>query len=121
MKIVNFNRGRLGNSIFRMLANIVFLIVYDINGKIINNNVNITNSVIEISDDFFVKWSEQVLNGIIPYINKDNTLYFSGFYQHDKIFNYFKKDILNYLNNNRELLLLTDRNETPRCLFQTRS
>ena len=111
MKIHNFNRGRLGNTIFRMLANIVFLIVYDINGNIVTNNINKNNNMMDITDDYFVKWSELILNGNIPKINKECTLYFSGFYQHDKIFNYFKTDILNYLNNNPELLLLTDRNE----------
>jgi len=40
MIIINHNKGRLGNSIFRLLANIVFLLVYDIDGTIKYNYDN---------------------------------------------------------------------------------
>jgi hypothetical protein len=111
MKIINCNRGRLGNSIFRLLANIVFLIVYDIDeGEILypysNNNYHM-----EVNDEFFINWSNSILNGIIPSINKNLTLCFTGYYQHDKIFSYFKNDIIEYINKHPSLLLLTDRND----------
>ena len=109
MKIINHNKGRLGNSIFRLLANIVFLIVYDIDeGEIL---YNYTNYDIEINDDFFVNWSNDILNGKIPIIDKKITLYFSGYYQHDKIFLHFRPRIIEYINKHPNLLLLTDRND----------
>lgn len=109
MKIINHNRGRLGNSIFRLLANIVFLIVYDIDGGEILNNY--TNYDIEISDEYFLNWSNDLLNGKISIINKNNTLKFTGFYQHDKIFLFFKPHIIEFINKHPNLLLLTDKNE----------
>ena len=108
MKIFNSNSGRLGNSIFRLLANIVFLIVYDIDGTIIYNQ---NNYDINVNDNYFVEWSSKILLGEIPPIDKTSTLYFNGYYQHDKIYLYFKKQIIDYINNHPELLLLTDRND----------
>ena len=108
MKIFNHNKGRLGNSIFRLLANIVFLIVYDIDGEIIYNNLNYD---IEICDNYFVNWANSVLSNNIPTINKSSVLYFTGYYQHDKIFFHFKNQIIEYINKHQELLLFTDRNE----------
>jgi len=108
MIIINHNKGRLGNSIFRLLANIVFLLVYDIDGTIKYNHIN---HDIEISDEYFVNWSNNVMNEKIPEIKKSSILYFTGFYQHDKIFNCFKNKIINYINNHPNLLLLTDKNE----------
>ena len=111
MKIFNHNKGRLGNSIFRMLANIIFLIVYDIDeGEIMYSYKN-KKYDIEVTDDFFVNWSDVILNGEIPIINKTSTLYFTGYYQHDKIFLYFKPRIIEYINKHPNLLLLTDRND----------
>lgn len=109
MLIVNHNKGRLGNSIFRLLANIVFLIVYDIDGEI---KYNYIKHNIEINDEYFVNWSNEILNGKIPDIKKTSVLYFTGFYQHDKIFIHFKNQIIDYINNHDNLLLLTDRNDT---------
>lgn len=111
MKIINHNKGRLGNSIFRLLANIVFLIVYDIDEGEILYSYRDKNYDIEVTDDFFVNWSNAILNGKIPIINKNSTLYFTGYYQHDKIFLYFRPHIIEYINKHPNLLLLTDRNE----------
>lgn len=112
MKITNHNRGRLGNSIFRLFANIVFLITYDIDGEITNENENYQ---LLINDEFFVYWSNSVLNGKIPAINKSSTLHFCGYYQHDKIFMVYKNQIIDYINNHPNLLLMTDRNEIYRA------
>lgn len=108
MIIVNHNRGRLGNSIFRLLANIVFLVVYDPNGEI---KYEYKNYNIEVSDEFFVNWSNNILNSKVPEIQSSYILYFTGFYQHDKIFIHFKEKIINYINEHPNLLLLTDRSE----------
>ena len=105
MKIINYNKGRLGNSIFRLLANIIFLIVYDIDGGEILNSYRDTNYDIEISDEYFLNWSNAILNGKIPIINKNYTLYFTGFYQHDKIFLFFRPHIIEFINKHPNLLL----------------
>jgi hypothetical protein len=105
MKIVNHNKGRLGNSIFRLLANVVFLIVYDIDGEIIYNNFNCTKT---ISDEYFCKWADNILNGKIDdTIDKNSIILFDGYYQHDKIYSFFRPQIIDYLKKRPNLLLLT--------------
>lgn len=107
MIICNHNSGRLGNSIFRMFANIVFLLVHDTNGKI-DYNVHCNS---EINDDIFKQWSNNILNNTIPNIDINKTYYFNGFFQHDKIYCRFKNEIIDYIKSHRDLLLITDKNE----------
>jgi hypothetical protein len=113
MKIVNCDSGRLGNSIFRMFANIVFLIVYDINGTIIYDKsiLKDDNKYLIISDKYFLDWSNKILNGIVPPIDKSQIIYFDGYYQHDNIYSLYRQQIIDYIKNHPELLLITDRND----------
>ena len=108
MIIINHDCGRLGNSIFRALANIVFLIIYDTNGHISNSYVNYD---MVINDDFFVDWSTKILSGSIPNIKKDSVLYFNGFFQHDKIYIKYKNEIIQYIKGHSELKLKTHFND----------
>ncbi len=61
MIITNYNKGRLGNSIFRFFANIIFCIIYDINSKFINNNQYKPNIIID--DLYFINFSVLPSNG----------------------------------------------------------
>ena len=108
MIIKNFNLGRLGNSIFRSLANIVFFIIYDNDGIISNENINFN---IHMNDVTFLEWSNNILSDNIPYIDKNSIIYFDGYYQHDKIYLKYKKQIIEYIKNHNEFELITDRNE----------
>jgi len=115
MLIYNNNQGRLGNSIFRFFANIIFCIVYDINSIIINNNKCRPNII--INDSYFINFSNNILNkNKIQNINKKSTLLFDGYFQHDKIYTLFKHQIINFIKNHPEIILSTDHNENYKAI-----
>ena len=62
MIIINNNAGRLGNSIFRLFANIIFCIVYDTNSTIVNN-INKRPTII-INDTYFIIFSNRLFMSI---------------------------------------------------------
>lgn len=113
MKIINCDSGRLGNSIFRLFANIVFLIVYDINGTIVYDKSSILDknngSIVTVNEEFFLDWSNKILNGIVPPIHDSDIFYFDGYYQHDNIYLLYREQIIDYIKKHPELLLNTDR------------
>jgi hypothetical protein len=116
MLIYNHNKGRLGNSIFRFFANIIFCIVYDINSKIINNNNKYRPNII-IDDTYFITFSNNILNkNQIQNINKNSTLLFDGYFQHDKIYILFKNQIINFIKSHPEIILTTDHNENYKAI-----
>ena len=115
MLIYNHNQGRLGNSIFRLFANIIFCIVYDINSQIFNNS-NCRPSIV-INDTYFINFSNNIINKkLIQNINKNAVLYFDGFFQHDKIYVLFKPQIINFIKNHPEIILTTDRHENYKAI-----
>ena len=109
MIICNYNKGRLGNSIFRLFANIVFCIVYDSNSQIVNN---IIQPNIVISDEYFIHFSNNIIHKkLLQNIDKNAVILFDGYFQHDNIYKMFKNDIINYIKNHPEIILSTDHNE----------
>lgn len=115
MLIYNHNKGRLGNSIFRFFANIIFCIIYDINSSIINNSNCMPNIIINDSD--FINFSNNIINKkVIQNINKNETILFDGYFQHDKIYTIFKNQIINFIKNHPEIILSTDRNENYKAI-----
>jgi hypothetical protein len=116
MIIINNNGGRLGNSIFRLFANIIFCIVYDINSTIVNNNIQYKPNII-IDDVYFIIFSNNIINkSLIRNINKNSVLLFNGYFQHDKIYTLFKPQIVNFIKNHPEIILTTDRNENYKAI-----
>ena len=116
MIITNHNKGRLGNSIFRFFANIIFCIVYDINSKIINNNIQYQSNII-IDDTYFINFSNNILNkSLIRNIDKNAVLQFDGYFQHDKIYTLFKQQIVKFIKNHPEIILSTDKNENYKAI-----
>jgi len=110
MLIYNNHKGRLGNSIFRLFANIVFCIVYDMDSTITNNNYCSPNII--INDLYFINFANDILNNRpIKSINKTSTLLFDGYFQHDHIYRFFKPQIIEYIKKNPEIILTTDRND----------
>ena len=53
MIICNNNQGRLGNSIFRLFANIVFCTIYDISAQIVN--INYQPNII-VNESYFINF-----------------------------------------------------------------
>lgn len=110
MLIYNNNRGRLGNSIFRLFANIIFCIVYDINSQIYNNN-NCKPNII-INDNYFIIFANNIINKKqVQQINKMSIILFNGYFQHDTIYKIFKSQIIKYIKSHPEIILKTDHNE----------
>ena len=116
MIITNHNKGRLGNSIFRFFANIIFCIVYDINSNIVNNNIQYKSNII-IDDTYFINFSNNILNkNSIRNINKNAVLHFDGYFQHDKIYTLFKQHMVEFIKNHPEIILTTDHNEKYKAI-----
>jgi hypothetical protein len=115
MIITNHNKGRLGNSIFRFFANIIFCIVYDINSTIVDNIKYQPNII--INDTYFINFSNNILNKkLIQNIDKNDVLYFDGYFQHDKIYTLFKSQIVDFIKKHPEIILTTDRNEKYKAI-----
>ena len=111
MLLYNHNSGRLGNVIFRLFANIIFCIVYDMDSVIINNNCRPKPDII-ITDKYFIQFCELILNGRkCPNITKNSTLFFNGYYQHDAIYKAFRPKIIDFIKNHPEIILTTDKYE----------
>jgi hypothetical protein len=116
MLICNYNKGRLGNSIFRLFANIIFCINYDVNSTIINNCNYIPNIIID--DAYFIHFSNNILNKCNDNENiyKNYVLLFDGYFQHDNIYKIYKQQIIDFIKVHPEIILTTDRNENYRAI-----
>ena len=108
--LVTYNKGRLGNCIFRFLASRLFVIFY----KYIPIKTMNDNYYQEIDDTIFKNICRYLLNnGSLPPRNTLNYDYllFNGYYQNDFIYNFYKKEIVQYIKNNPDETIETDRNE----------
>jgi len=90
MNISTTARGRLGNAIFRYLASTLYCILYKA------RKVKSQNSYIQISDDDFIQWKNQVELGNIPTLNTNN-YNFNYYYQHDSIYIKYLSEIKEYI------------------------
>lgn len=106
MKVYNCKLGRLGNAIFRYFASSLFCILY---GASITYNQSECNAM--MTDESFLEWSNNILlHRVIPHIGKDTSFMFYGFFQHDKIFYKYKKELINWIITHPNDLLYTDGN-----------
>ena len=101
-------RGRFGNAIFRYLASRLFCIFLDYN---ISYSVNIQYYQY-FDDTCFVDWMKHFLKEKTIVYYDNSYLIFNGFYQHDMIYRFFKKNLINYIKNNPNEMIETDRDET---------
>lgn len=114
MIIFNDNKGRLGNSLFRLFANIVFLTIYKQDAPIYNY---INRNSLCVNDNDFIAWMNNVLSGTTPKLVNPNANYlFDGYYQHDAIFVKFKKEIVEYIIKHQNLIIRTDKNDSYRII-----
>lgn len=114
MFIYNHNKGRLGNSLFRLFANIVFLKVHNnINDSDINNIYTNLKYNLVVTDNYFISLMNKVLENIpLEKIDTTANILFDGYYQHDKIFVKYKEDIINYMETHQELIIKTDKSDS---------
>ncbi len=117
MLICNHNKGRLGNSLFRLFANIVFLTIHsNINTSHIVHGYAAPISLV-VTDNYFISFMNKLLENIpLEKIDTNTNILFDGFYQHDKIFVKYKEDIINYIETHSELIIKTDRNDTYKAI-----
>lgn len=117
MLICNHNKGRVGNSLFRLFANIIFLTIHSniTNSHIVDGYVHPISLV--VTDDYFINLMNKLLqNTPLEKININTNIFFDGYYQHDKIFVKYKADIINYIETHPKLIIKTDRNENYKAI-----
>jgi hypothetical protein len=68
------------------------------------------NSMKYISDDIFVIWSNYLLENTLIQFPVDN-FSFELYYQHDMIYRKYKNELLEYIENNPEQKLISDKDE----------
>ena len=106
MFIYNDNKGRLGNSLFRLFANIVFLKTHSNNtndSQIMNKHIYCKSTLV-VTDNYFICWMNKLLENIpLDKIDANANVRFDGYYQHDKIFVKYKEDIIRYIETHPEL------------------
>jgi len=98
-------RGRFGNCVFRFLASRLFCIIYNL--KYIDSY---QNNMIQIDDLTFIEWSKYLLeNKLIQF--PIHNFYFELYYQHDMIYRKYKSELLEYINNNPNQTMISDKDE----------
>jgi hypothetical protein len=100
-------KGRFGNAIFRYLASRLFCIFLDYNISDTNNIQYYQN----LSDEIFIDWMKHFLKEKTIRYYDCNYLFFTGFYQHDMIYRFFKKNLIHYIKEHPNDKIETDRNE----------
>ena len=111
MIIINNNTGRLGNLIFRLFANIVFCILYDINAQIITESIDQVKIKPDfvVTDQYFLDLMKTFFSGnAVPKINVNSVILFEGYFQHDKIYTMFKSYIIDFIAERKNIILKTD-------------
>lgn len=104
MEIYLIARGRLGNALFRYFAAILF---------IVNNEYKYTTTInrlqqkVIINDKIFDKLIQN--NTFNQYLDKNLEL--QGYFQYDSIYRKYKSEILSYMKDHPNDLLLTDGNK----------
>lgn len=100
MKVNFIPRGRLGNAIYRFLACSIFCILYNYE-YIINQN-----QTADLSDAIFYNNMNNINKIDKEIVSKSYNMV--GYYIHDNIYKIYKKEIINFINNNQEYYVLTD-------------
>ena len=99
---VNFViKGRLGNAIFRYMACAILCIVT--NSEYSSNS----GGNIGLTDDMFLNLSHSLLKDNHITLPNPN-INMIGYYQHDSIYQKFRKDIFTFINSNPHHLIITD-------------
>lgn len=118
MKIYNTQSGRVGNSLFRLFASIILCIVQDINSDI-TNEITLNSYDITITDSAFISFMNVFLDNPelkLENISKNSKILVDGYFQHDKIFTKYKKEIVNYITYHNDLILKTQIGETYKAI-----
>lgn len=98
-------RGRFGNCVFRFLASRLFCILYKL------EYIDTHKTYMEkIEDQIFIIWSNYLLENKLIQFPVSN-FSFELYYQHDMIYRKYRNELLEYIRNNPEQKLITDKDE----------
>ena len=101
MKVNFIIKGRLGNAIFRYMACVIMCIHTNKDYSIYNRGN------IRVTDEMFYKLSQILLKN--EEINiKGDSFNMIEYYQHDTIYKKYKNEIIDYINNHPEHIVITD-------------
>ena len=100
--ICDLPRGRLGNAMFRYLSSTVFLLNYSAK-RVFHTNVCPT----ELDDNYYLNWKNDLLYNNIKKPLPSGKYLFVGYYQHDDILKKYKTELIEYIKQNPEHLLIT--------------
>ena len=103
MEVVDVTSGRLGNAIFRYLASSLYCILY--NGVRKSSARRYTHI---ITDEYFIAWKRDIENGKIPPMPATAVCKFSGFFQHDKIYQLYMSKLKEFMYSNPDHTVNTD-------------
>ena len=117
MLLYSYNQGGgFGNVVFSQFAAILFAILF--NGNIINIDkmdkiIEFKNKSIEINDDMFIHIINNKLNNNINIIDIKKNYFLCGYFQHDTVYNLYKKEIISYIQNNPNITLFASHYANP--------
>jgi hypothetical protein len=100
MQIYAYNSGGFGNAVFSYLSSILFTILFDaeiINMQTKTDILDYKSKVINITDSEFIRIIEAKLNHDQTLIDCTQNYFLPGFYQHDKYYIQYKKEIIEYI------------------------
>lgn len=102
MKVIFTYRGRLGNAIFRYMACAIICIKY---GAEYTTLKNYSNAIInDINFNKIIEYIDKNINNNLSDLN----YLMNDFYHHDKIYMKYKKEIIDFINNNPDHFIITD-------------
>jgi hypothetical protein len=107
MEVVDVTSGRLGNAIFRYLASSLFCILYNGSRKTTTHRYAHI-----ITDEYFIDWKRNVENEKIPPMPTAAVCKFSGFFQHDKIYQLYMSKLKEFMYSNPDHTVNTDDDNT---------
>jgi hypothetical protein len=123
MRVIDSQRARLGNAVFRYFASSLFCIIY---GAERSDRWTRGRTVV-FSDEMFVEWSKAVLRACaagapappLPEEWLDKDLLFDGYYQHDRIYVTFRAELLEWMHTHPDDALSAEgANVGHRCLVR---
>lgn len=108
MNVLFSIRGRLGNAIIRYMASCILCIEFGATYYTQHDSIpNNSNETIVFSDDAFLTLSNHLLNNK-PVILNSNMIMWNFYQTSSDIYNKYKKQIIQFINNNPHHVIITD-------------
>lgn len=106
--VCDLRMGRLGNAIFRYLSTTIFVINYGAK-RVYSTNTQNCNYI--INDQYYINWKNNLLYNDIKLEVGPGKYLFVGYFQHEDILKKYKNELIEYIKENPNDLLITDGND----------